>query len=225
MKPEVQSFAPVFSPIFNYFEQAFYFMFVIILFAIIMGIIVLILFIFASIGLHRLAANASMPNAWMAFIPFLHAYLLGKVVQDQCSQSFADKLPIILLVANIGCYFASAIPVVGTIVYILSAIVFFYACRKVYNHPSCPPCCQYCYAGYSCPVYYLGHSKSSTCALSCNRFCLKRSPVNSFQQAETLENQVEKLLHLIKVPPALTGKTWTYPLNNKRTFSLTNPFV
>lgn len=37
-------------------------------------------FFFAAIGLHRMAKNKKQRNAWLAYIPFVQNYTLGKVV-------------------------------------------------------------------------------------------------------------------------------------------------
>lgn len=64
-------------------------------FLLIFLVVLLILYVFESIGIMKLAKRKDMENSWLAFVPFARTYMYGKL-------AFKDKItPIVYLCAEV----------------------------------------------------------------------------------------------------------------------------
>lgn len=64
-------------------------------FLLILLVVLLILYVFESIGIMKLAKRKDMENSWLAFVPFARTYMYGKL-------AFKDKItPIVYLCAEV----------------------------------------------------------------------------------------------------------------------------
>ncbi len=93
----------------------------------------LILYIFGAIGLMKMAQKKQIPNAWLAFIPIGNAYILGSIIEPvSLGQTKIPNARYILLI-TIALATISGIPVIGQIIGLLAAIIFFIALYKLYE--------------------------------------------------------------------------------------------
>lgn len=94
-----------------------------------------ILYILKSIGLYKLASNAGIDNAWLAWIPIADAYIIAKLAGEVHIGSFlVPNNEIILPISTLIFYFASDARVIGPIICIAYAILFFFTLHKLYKN-------------------------------------------------------------------------------------------
>ena len=104
----------------------------IILFVIIF-VIELVLYVLKSIGLYSLASNAGIQNSWLAWLPIGDMYILAKIVKTVDIGGY--KVPRIELLLPIGAaaaFILSPIPLLGTIICIAYAVLFYFALYKLF---------------------------------------------------------------------------------------------
>jgi len=94
----------------------------------------LILHLIQSFGLYRMAKNLDIQNPWASFIPIINLYILGKIIKNLKIGSYETSepektLPIITIV----CTFFSLFPIIGIIVSLIPALVYFFAAYKLFK--------------------------------------------------------------------------------------------
>lgn len=116
--------------------------FVFLLFAIIIGIV---LYLLASIGLYGLAKSENTGNEWLAFIPILNFYIIGKILREIKIGGYTiPMLELVLPLASIAVPIAGNIlgiaPILGTLVeallylaYLVFSILVMYNFFKRYK--------------------------------------------------------------------------------------------
>ena len=97
-------------------------------------IISLTLYLIKSFGLYKMAMNLNIENPWFSFIPVANLYLLGKVIKDFKIGKYEilepqKTLPIITIV----CTFFSLFPIIGILVSLIPALVYFFAVYKLFK--------------------------------------------------------------------------------------------
>lgn len=100
--------------------------------AIIIGII---LYVFMALGMQSMATKLKIENPWLAWIPIVNIYLIGRIAGDQVTifNKTIQKLGLVLLIGCICAGVISAIPIIGFIACIAYAIIYFVALYKIYR--------------------------------------------------------------------------------------------
>lgn len=97
----------------------------------------ILLYIFVSMGLYKLALNQKIENPWLAWIPIANMYILGKLIKNLRLDTF--EIPNIELVLSLG-FFAVVvlkfIPLIGWLIgaaYAVLCILSLYKLFKIYR--------------------------------------------------------------------------------------------
>lgn len=97
-------------------------------------IIVFVLYLLGAIGLYKLADNKGIDYSFLAFIPILQSYIIGKIIADL--EIFNIKVPnpaIALPVAPIIASILTPIPVMGLLAIVSVIILNIAALHKLYK--------------------------------------------------------------------------------------------
>ena len=105
-------------------------------FGVFFAIIAIVLYILLALGLYTLAKRRNIANPWLAWIPFVgQVFLLGKLVG--CEVNIGgwkiEKLDIVLLIGSIIVLVLGQVPVLGLILGIAFAILYFFTLYKLFS--------------------------------------------------------------------------------------------
>ena len=96
------------------------------------------LYLLFSYGLYKLAQRAGVENNWLAFIPLVQYYIMGKVIKElKIGSWIVPHLEWVLLLSPIIYGILAQIPVLNAIVgvlYLLFYIIVTYTLFKKYTH-------------------------------------------------------------------------------------------
>ncbi|MFL0245723.1 hypothetical protein [Candidatus Clostridium stratigraminis] len=97
----------------------------------------ILLYIFTSMGLYKLASNQKLENPWLSWIPVANMYILGKLIKNLKLDTL--EIPSIELILSLG-FFAVLIlrfiPLFGWIIgaaYTVLCILALYKLFKIYR--------------------------------------------------------------------------------------------
>lgn len=99
------------------------------IFGLILFIFSFILYIFYSLGLMKIAQKKGIENAWLAWIPFGNAYILGKVVGPFKFIVDISKPELVLMILPLLTF----VPILGSLAGIASMILMYAAYYYVYK--------------------------------------------------------------------------------------------
>jgi hypothetical protein len=102
------------------------------------------MFLFALVGiafyllfaysLYKMAINASLENPWMAWIPILQWYIIGKIIKSlKISNYLIPNIEMTLPAASLVSIILSGIPVIGNLISIANYILTILALNKLYK--------------------------------------------------------------------------------------------
>lgn len=101
------------------------------------SIIGIVLYVLASVGLYKLAANRNIANPWLAFIPVANLYILGLLVKTIKLDSFEiPNLELVLPLGFIAAAILRRIPLIGwlaNIAYLILTLITLYKLYKMYR--------------------------------------------------------------------------------------------
>ena len=105
------------------------------LFIIIMSALGIVLYVLMSVGLYRLATNAGIENAWLAWIPIGNLYIMGRLIDSiQLGSIEVPSLHIVLPVAFVVFLLFRRVAVLGPVLslfmYVFMIICLYYLFRK-----------------------------------------------------------------------------------------------
>lgn len=96
------------------------------------------LYLLFSYGLYKLADRAGVENSWLAFIPLVQYYTMGKVIKDlKIGNWTVPHLAWVLLLTPIIYSILAQIPILNAIagvLYLLFYIIVTYTLFKKYSH-------------------------------------------------------------------------------------------
>ncbi len=94
----------------------------------------LVLYVLFSFGLYKIAQNYGLENAWLAWIPIICFYLIGKIVGNFKILNFQlNNIEIILPIAFILFIGLKSIPILGILLSGLGLLVLIIALNKLYQ--------------------------------------------------------------------------------------------
>lgn len=104
-------------------------------FIFVLMILVIVLYVLAALGMQAMARKLGIENPWIAWIPVVNVYTLGKIAGDQVTifNKVISKLGVVLLVGGICIGIISFIPIIGLLAGIAYAVIYFVALYKVYR--------------------------------------------------------------------------------------------
>ncbi len=92
-----------------------------------LGLIIgIVIYVLTALGLYKLAQKQNFENAWLAWIPFIQYYIIGKIVGEaKFGTAFTvPKLELILPLAPIAIWVVTIIPYLGLLIAVLAAIAY-----------------------------------------------------------------------------------------------------
>jgi len=103
-------------------------------FFILIFLIAIASYVLAALGLYTMAKNRNIENEWVAWIPVAQLYILGKVIGTLNIGGYEiPQVELVLPGIAVTGVVLGAIPLIGTIIAIGSAIVSLFALYKLYN--------------------------------------------------------------------------------------------
>jgi len=104
-------------------------------FIFIIAILGIILYIIMALGMQTMARKLGIENPWIAWIPVVSAYTLGRIAGDKITifNKVIPKLGLVLLIGGIAIGAISFIPYINVLAGIAYAIVYYVALFKVYR--------------------------------------------------------------------------------------------
>lgn len=98
---------------------------------ILIGIALYIIFAYA---LYKITVNAGLENPWMAWIPILQLYILGKLIKSLKIESYEiPNIEIVLPAATLLSVVLNNVPVIGGLVSLANFILMLFALNKLYK--------------------------------------------------------------------------------------------
>lgn len=103
-------------------------------FSLVLLLLAVVLYVLFAVGLTTLAKSRDLPNPWIAWIPIAQIYTLGEVIGPVRLGSFNITQPgLYLLLAIIGLWILSALPVIGLIFLLANSVVFIGTMYLLYS--------------------------------------------------------------------------------------------
>lgn len=100
----------------------------------IIGIVGIVFYVIMALGLMTMANNKGIENAWLAWIPIANLWIIGKIVETiEFGDRTFENAPMIMLGAFLASMFLSWIPLIGFLISIASAVIFYLAIYKIYK--------------------------------------------------------------------------------------------
>src|SRR5665647_3864927 len=97
-------------------------------------IIVLPFYIIGSIGLMKIAQNKGIDDAWLAWIPFVNLYILGKIVDNfDLGSANINKLELVLPLVAIASGGIAFIPIIGQMLSLAIFVLYIFTFIKLYK--------------------------------------------------------------------------------------------
>lgn len=98
------------------------------------------LYILSALGLYKLAQNKGIENPWLAWIPVVNLYILGKIINNL--KVWGYDIPYIEVVLPVGClvvYLLNNVPVIGfiaSLAYVILTLIVLYRLYRMYKPDS-----------------------------------------------------------------------------------------
>jgi len=97
-------------------------------------VIVLPFYIIGSIGLMKIAQNKGIDDAWLAWIPFVNLYILGKIVDNfDLGSANINKLELVLPLVAIASGGIAFIPIIGQMLSLAIFVLYIFTFIKLYK--------------------------------------------------------------------------------------------
>jgi hypothetical protein len=101
-------------------------------------LILIVLFVLEAVGLHRMAKNRGLPDAWLAFVPIGHWFVQGLIIRE--IRLFGLRVPraeivlpaVSLLVGALGQLHWMVLGAVLTLVWLVVGVAAFYRLMRMY---------------------------------------------------------------------------------------------
>ncbi len=91
-------------------------------------------YVLAALGLYTMAQNRQLENAWVAWIPVAQLYILGKLIRTLNIGGYEiPQIELVLPGVAVAGVVLGAIPLIGTLIAIASAVVSLFALYKLYS--------------------------------------------------------------------------------------------
>lgn len=103
------------------------------MFFIIISGIALVTYILSAIGLYTMAVNRNIENPWIAWIPIVQLYIVGKLIGELKVINYEVPQPeIVLPISAIVAAVGSGIPVIGFFITIACTVIYFFALYRLF---------------------------------------------------------------------------------------------
>lgn len=101
---------------------------------ILLFIIGIVLYVIFAYALYKIAVKAAIENSWMAWVPILQLYILGKVINTlKIFDHEIKKIEFVLPVAAIIVLAFNRIPTLGSMLSLINYILVLFALNKLYK--------------------------------------------------------------------------------------------
>ncbi|GIM27727.1 hypothetical protein CPJCM30710_03930 [Clostridium polyendosporum] len=98
---------------------------------ILIGIVFYIIFAYAF---YKMAMDAGLENPWMAWIPILQLYILGKLIKSLKIGSYEiPNIELVLPAASLLVIVLNKTPIIGSLLSLANYILMLFALNKIYK--------------------------------------------------------------------------------------------
>ena len=102
--------------------------------AIIFLLLGIVTYVLAAVGLYNMAKNKRLENAWLAWIPLIQLYIIGKIIGHlEIGTYDVPRVELVLPGLAIAVVVLGAVPLVGTLVVVTALIVSIMALYRLYT--------------------------------------------------------------------------------------------
>ena len=104
------------------------------MFLFIFAFIGIVLYVIFSFAFYKMAVNAGIENAWLAWIPVAQWYVLAKIIKSLRIAGYdIPYLEFVLPGATVIALILNRIPVIGSLVSIANFVLLLFALNKLYK--------------------------------------------------------------------------------------------
>lgn len=97
-------------------------------------VIGIVLYVLGSIGLYTMAKNKNIENPWIAWIPIIQVYILGRIIRTLKIGEFEiPQVELVLPAIAIGGTIFSPIPMIGGLIGLAAFVINIFALHKLYT--------------------------------------------------------------------------------------------
>ena len=101
---------------------------------VVFGLVGLVGYVLMALGLQRMATNEGIENPWLAWIPVGNIWIMGKLIKTiELGSNKWEQAELILVIAVAGSILLAAIPVIGTIISLVVAVLMILVNYKLYK--------------------------------------------------------------------------------------------
>ncbi len=98
------------------------------------GLVGIVGYVLMALGLQRMATNEGIENPWLAWIPVGNVWIMGKLIRTiELGSNKWAQAELILVIAVAGSILLAAIPVIGTIISLVVAVLMILVNYKLYK--------------------------------------------------------------------------------------------
>jgi hypothetical protein len=98
------------------------------------GVIAIVLYVILAYALYTMAVKACIENPWMAWIPILQLYILGKLIKSLKIGTYQiPNIEIVLPVASVIAFLLGSVAVIGSLLSLANFVLFLFAVNKLYK--------------------------------------------------------------------------------------------
>lgn len=93
-----------------------------------------VIYVLGSIGLYTMAKNKRIENAWLAWIPIVQLYIMGKIIRTlKIGEYEIPQVEVVLPLIAVGGTIFSPIPLIGGLIGIVALIIELFALHKLFT--------------------------------------------------------------------------------------------
>ncbi len=94
----------------------------------------IIIYVLGAIGLYTMAKNKKIENAWLAWIPIVQLYIMGKIIRTlKIGEYEIPQVEVVLPLVAVGGTIFSPIPLIGGLIGIVALIIELFALHKLFT--------------------------------------------------------------------------------------------
>lgn len=94
----------------------------------------IIIYVLGSIGLYTMAKNKRIENAWLAWIPIVQLYIMGKIIRTlKIGEYEIPQVEVVLPLVAVGGTIFSPIPLIGGLIGIVAIVLELFALHKLFT--------------------------------------------------------------------------------------------
>lgn len=94
----------------------------------------IVIYILGALGLYTMAKNKNIENPWLAWIPIVQLYILGRIIRTlKIGEYEVPQVEMVLPLAAVGGTVFSVIPLIGGLIGLVVLVINLFALHRLYN--------------------------------------------------------------------------------------------